>query len=474
MRKNRWLLLVLALAAAMLLAACAQPAAENENEGAENEAAENEAAQPTEAMTEAVEPTEAPTEAMTEAPTEAATEQAAAGEIDCKGASEGDEVTMFYQWSGQEEERLQQVLQPLVEACGIVITPEATRDPAVLDTRIQGGTPPDIVFWNLPQVQQYADQIVPVTDLGVNADNYADFWREAATFDGAWLALPVKADIKTIIWYSPANFTALGYEVPETWDELDALVEQMVADGLVPWSMGLESEAATGWTGTDFIQDILLVTQGPDYVNSLIAGDIPYNDEGVREAYELYGKWAMDPQYTVGGATGTLETSFRDAIYLPFSDPPEAMMVKQSGFAGGEVQTQFPDLQYGVDYDFFGFPGAQGVQGGSDWMFAFSDAPAVQAVFAYLSSDLGGQNWAAAGFALTPNLAGADSYIDPQLQKQGAILAAAQGFTPDIGDTIPGGFGSAEFEAIVNYLNGADLQGELDRLAQIQAEARGD
>jgi alpha-glucoside transport system substrate-binding protein len=107
-------------------------------------------------------------------------------------------------------------------------------------------------------------------------------------------------------------------------------------------------------------------------------------------------------------------------------------------------------------------------------MFAFSDEPAVQAVFAYLSSDVGGQNWAAAGFGLTPNLAGADAYTDPQLQKQGAILNAAQGFTPDIGDTIPSGFGSAEFEAVVNYLNGADLQGELDRLATLQAEALGE
>jgi alpha-glucoside transport system substrate-binding protein len=52
----------------------------------------------------------------------------------------------------------------------------------------------------------------------------------------------------------------------------------------------------------------------------------------------------MDEKYTVGGAQGTLSTPFLEAIYKPFSDPPEAMMVKQSGFAGGEVAKQFPDL----------------------------------------------------------------------------------------------------------------------------------
>jgi alpha-glucoside transport system substrate-binding protein len=64
----------------------------------------------------------------------------------------------------------------------------------------------------------------------------------------------------------------------------------------------------------------------------------------VKEAYEIYGKWAKDPKYTVGGAQGTVSIGFLDAIYKVFSDPPEAMMVKQSGFAGGAVAEQFPDL----------------------------------------------------------------------------------------------------------------------------------
>jgi alpha-glucoside transport system substrate-binding protein len=191
----------------------------------------------------------------------------------------------------------------------------------------------------------------------------------------------------------------------------------------------------------------------------------------VQEAYELYKRWAADPAYTVGGLQGTLSTGFVEAIYKVFADPPEAMMVKQSGFAGGEIQNQFPDLEYGVDYDFFGFPGAQGVQGGSDWMMAFSDSPAVQALVAYLSSEMGGANWAAAGFDLTPNLGGQGAYDDPALQKKGDIFYGAAGFTPDIGDTIPGGFGSAEWAAIVGYLNGGDLDALLEDVADVQAEA---
>ena len=472
-KRKLWLFMSLVMVLVFMLAACqpSNPAtsAPTQTEAMAAEPTTTEAmAEPTATEAMAAEPTA--TEAMAE-PT--ATEAMAAEpmNIDCMGAQAGDEVSLLYQWSGVEEQNLNTILQPLVDACGIVLQPESTRDQALLDTRVQAGTPPDIAFWNVVQLEQYQDELVAMPDLGVHAENYPEFWQNLGTVNGRWLGLPVKADIKTIIWYSPANFEALGYQVPTTWDELTALVDQMVADGYVPWSMGLESGDATGWTGSDFIQDILLVQQGPDYVLGLIDGSIPYNDAGVMQAYETYGAWATDPAYAVGGAQGTLSTGFLDAIYKVFSDPPEAMMVKQSGFAGGEIAAQYPDLQYGTDYDFFGVPGAQGVQGGSDWLMVFSDAPAVKAVIAYLSSAEGGQKWAEVGFGLTPNTAGAGNYTDPTLMKMGDILANAQGFTPDIGDSIPGGFGSAEWTAIIDYLNGSDLQTVLDKVASVQQEA---
>jgi alpha-glucoside transport system substrate-binding protein len=387
------------------------------------------------------------------------------------GAQKGDTISMLYQWSGVEETSLNQVLQPLVDACGIVLKPESTRDQALLDTRVKAGTPPDIAFWNVAQLVQYKDMLKPMDTLGAHGDNYADFFVNPGTVDGKWLGLPVKADVKTIIWYDPANFKASGYEVPKTWDDLNTLVEKMVADGKVPWSMGFESGDATGWTGSDFIQDILLVQQGPQYVLDLISGKVPYNDPGVKQAYETYGKWAKDPKYTVGGAQGTLSTAFGDAIFKPFADPPEAMMVKQSGFAGANIAKQFPDLKQGTDYDFFVVPGAQGLQGGADWMMAFSDKPAVKALVAYLSSAEGGTNWAKATFGLSPNKGASGNYTDPALQKLDAALSSTKGFTPDIGDTIPGGFGSAEWKAIVDYVNGGDLDKDLSDVAAAQAAA---
>lgn len=376
---------------------------------------------------------------------------------------------MLYQWSGTEEQNIMAILKPLVDACGIVLKPESTRDQGLLDTRVKAGTPPDLAFWQVTTLKQYSDKLVSMTDLGANAANYSDSYKNAGTVNGKWLGLPVKSDIKTIIWYSPTNFKALNYTVPTTFDDLTKLADKMVADGKVPWSTGFESGDATGWTGADFIEDIMLVQKGPAFVRGLIDGSIPYNDPGVKAAFQQYFKWAADPKYDVGGPQGTLSTAFADAIYKPFADPPQAMMVRQSGFAGGSIKTQFPALKYPDDYDFFGMPGAQGMQVGWDWMMSFSNKPAVKALVTYLSSTAGGMEWAKVGFDLTPNKAGASGYTDPLLQKKGQLLYSAKEVVPSVGDVVPGGFNTALWKGLVSYINGGNLDNILNQLATTQA-----
>jgi hypothetical protein len=160
-----WSLLTLVIVASMMIVACGPQA---------TEAPTTAPAVPTEpAMTE---------EPMTEEPM---TEEPAMGEIDCKGAAAGDEISMLYQWSGVEEEALNQVLQPLIDACGIVLRPESTRDQALLDTRVQAGTPPDVAFWQVSQLVQYQDQLQPMDALGADRSSYGEFFLDPMTIDGS-------------------------------------------------------------------------------------------------------------------------------------------------------------------------------------------------------------------------------------------------------------------------------------------------
>jgi ABC-type glycerol-3-phosphate transport system substrate-binding protein len=56
-----------------------------------------------------------------------------------------------------------------------------------------------------------------------------------------------RANGKSFVWYPVQEFEDNGYQVPETWEELVALMDQMVEDGYAPWSIGFESGQATGW-----------------------------------------------------------------------------------------------------------------------------------------------------------------------------------------------------------------------------------
>jgi alpha-glucoside transport system substrate-binding protein len=393
--------------------------------------------------------------------------------IECFG-SEGSEISILSVWAGEEENTFKAVLAPVLEACDLTLNHEGTRDlNTVLDSRVQGGQPPDLAAMPNPgALSVYADQLVSLEELNVNADNYLQGWKDLGSVNGVWLGLPIKTDIKSIVWYSPLAFEAAGYSVPTTWDEMIALMDTMLADGgPQPLSMGFESGGATGWTATDFVQDILIRTQGAEYTNGLATGATAWDDQGVVDAWTLYADWVATYG---GGADSAITTPFGDAILMPFADPAMAWMVKQSGFAGSAfVQPNFPDYIYGEDFAFFVLPTADGepvpMQVGGDLFAAFNNTPAVQAVVAYLSSAEGAAAWAASGFDLTPNSAvDVAAYGDNAISAdKAAALAAAPDVSFDVGDLLPSGLGQAEFDGITAVVSGsADAA---TTLADIQA-----
>jgi len=418
------------------------------------------------------EPTQAP--ATTE-PTQAPVPTESTGNIDCKGST-GGQISLMGVWSGDEETRILKIFAPLTEACGITFAYEGTQDlTAVLATRVEGGNPPDITM--IPSVAalaHYKDSLIPLKDVGAHLENYDPSWLKLGSVGGEVYGVFVKTDIKSLVWYNPVEFDAAGYKIPTTWEEFVALVDQIKADGRVPFSMGMESGVATGWTGTDFVEDIMLRTQGAAFVNGLATGDTAWTDPGVKEAWEIYGKWATDPSYALGGAEGTLTTFFVNAIYPVFADPPQAYMVKQSGFAGGIAKSQYPQLEFGTDFDFFVLPGIGGekveMQVGGDLMAVFNDTPEVQAVVAYLTSEQGANAWAASGFDLSPNLRMDPAYYtDPISAAKAQALLDAPGVAFDYGDLLPGGMNVDEFAGITEYVNGGDLD---TILARMQSRAK--
>jgi hypothetical protein len=214
-----------------------------------------------------------------------------------------------------------------------------------------------------------------------------------------------------------------------------------------------------------------LVHRGPDFIAGIAANDFQYSDDRVVEGYEIFRSWSSDEIHTVGGVPGTLETSVLDAIPLVLGNTPDAFMIRQSNLAARAILERRPEYRIGIDYDFFPFPGAQGLQGQVDFVSVFKATPATQLLISYLSSVAGALVWAHDGYKLSPNRYARGAYSDPLLTRQAELLANTPGFTIPLDDWIPEPFGVAEAAAVVQIVEGRDLREALADVTRVQEEA---
>ena len=105
------------------------------------------------------------------------------------GAKSGDQISVMSEWSGAEGESLNTILAPFVQACGVKLVTNVTRDLAVLDTNVKS-TPPDVVFWpTTAPLSLYTSKLQDLTKLGVDSANYDDLWIKLGTLNGTLLAV---------------------------------------------------------------------------------------------------------------------------------------------------------------------------------------------------------------------------------------------------------------------------------------------
>ena len=93
--------------------------------------------------------------------------------------------------------------------------------------------------------------------------------------------------------------------MPKTWDELLALSDKIKADGSTPWCVGFESEGATGWPATDWMEDIMLRTAGPDIYDKWVQARDPVQRSGGEEGRRDVRRGHVHATgYVLGGADG--------------------------------------------------------------------------------------------------------------------------------------------------------------------------
>src|SRR4029450_12629528 len=172
-----------------------------------------------------------------------------------------------------------------------------------LQIRSEAGTLDTIL---LPQpgavkAQAASGNALSLEDLGYNVDDlnatFGEYFVSLGEFEGEHYGLPTNSNWKSLIWYPKDDFDAAGYEIPESGAELMALSDQIVADVGTPWCVGFESGTATGWPATDWMEDIMLRTAGPDVYDQWVAHEIPFNDDAVVNAGEIFGQVMFGDNY---------------------------------------------------------------------------------------------------------------------------------------------------------------------------------
>lgn len=316
---------------------------------------------------------------------------AGGGDSDLAGTS----VTVFSSEDGVDEATgIQRALDVFAEETGIEITHTGARDFSdQINAQAAGGNPPDIAMFPQPgKVIDFANQGFLLAIPQDIVDRVRPQWPAGtletySTDDGVY-AFQVKTDLKSIVWYNTQVFADGGYEIPTTLDDLVALSNQMIADGQTPWCVGIESGPATGWVFTDWMEDMTLRLQGPEFYDQWVANEVPFDDPRVVEI----GQTILDIWNTEGNtyaAGGSIAATAHSADHgQPLVDGTCAMVRQASFFAAflPEGTSVGPDGQV----DTFYFPAADAssspVLTAGNAASAFRDAPEVWAVMEYLGS----------------------------------------------------------------------------------------
>ena len=322
----------------------------------------------------------------------------------CGGASlEGEEVTITGALIGEDQEGFRANFESFTEETGIIVTYQGSDNfEQEIQIQMESGDTPDFALW--PQPGAVVDaasrgMLTPMGDLDIDLDtyksNFSSYLVGLGTVDGVVYGGANAANLKSIVWYQPAEFEARGYAVPETWDAMIALADQIVADGMNPFCFGMYSNGASGWLATDWMEDIMLRTgEGVTSYDKWVTNELKFGSETVTNAATLLSQIMHTENYVVGGTDAIVSTYFGNAQDPMFSKDangnPGCFMHRQASFitgfwpegeqaGAGSITTVFPFPS--IDPS---LPAA--ALGGGDMWGAFNDREATKAVAEFMLS----------------------------------------------------------------------------------------
>ena len=392
------------------------------------------------------------------------------------GNHEGAEVELYHTISGTEAEQLAQSIVPFEECTGATVNSNGSDEfETEINIRVEGGNAPDLAVFPQPGLLQRVvgtgEVLAAPAEVEANVDKFwSEDWKNYGTVGTTFYAAPLMASVKGWVWYSPAEFEANGYNVPATWDEMMDLTAEMAANGgegpnYAPWCIGFESGTATGWSGTDWIEDLVLRQHGPEAYDAWVAGDLDFNSDEIRQSFEAFGDIALNPDYVNGGlgdSASIVNTAFQEAGLQILEQ--SCSLHHQASF----YEAQWPegtDVSENGDVWAFLTPSINAddgaaVTGGGEFVAAFNDEPVTVALQTYLASDTWANERVKIGGVISANTGLDPANAGSEIGR--ASIEILQGedtvFRFDASDLMPAVVGASSFWTGMNdYVSGTSL-----------------
>lgn len=308
------------------------------------------------------------------------------------GDLSGSTVEVLGTWSGAEQANFRAVTDEFTRRTHATVRyTSGGNDLAILiNSRLAGGSPPDIAFIPQPGVvsQLIARGVIrplpPAAEAAVRR-HYSDAWVSLGTEQDRLYGLYVKVAHKSLIWYRTDAFEEAGVTPPSTWDQFLAISRTLTEAGITP----MATAGADGWVLTDWFENAYLRLAGPERYDALARHELPWTDATVVATLQLLADYWRAPNFLAGGPSAAAQLSFTQAVADVFGARPTAAMIAEGDFVGAEIR-KLDRQQVGEGARFFAWPSIGGsppaVVVAGDEGVMFRDTPAATALMTFLAS----------------------------------------------------------------------------------------
>lgn len=357
----------------------------------------------------------------------------------------GQTLEVVGPWAAVEQAAFEAVVKSFTDKthAQVTYTSGGNNTPVLINSRLAGGSPPDVAAISQPGVVAgfaQKGQIKPLSGdvLAAVRANFSDAWQKLGQVNGTPYGFFFKVANKSTIWYRADSFDQAGVRPPTTWEEFTKASKTLSDAGSTPMAI----PGGDGWPATDWFENIYLRVAGVDRYNQLTQHKMAWTDPTVVQSLQLWADYLKQPGFIEKGAT---QLSFTQSVADVFGATPKAAMLFEGDFVAGEIQKS-GKVPVGTGAKFFPWPAINGsppsVVTGGDEMVMFKDSPGAKALMAYLASAEAAAIWAAKGGFLSANskLASA-TYADDTTRQIADALTKSSQVAFDLSDQTPQAFG---------------------------------